>query len=174
MFAVTDGEVPFYSSLIPDFEHCRTLIDNRYKKSIQWIATAEAITRGQDKLTLENTTSFVRESENFLLFARSDLVQHLKDQMKRAKIWISKLQQVGSVNSASALDPFIKEAEEIAIDLRENLDEIVKHVEVFCLCRQVSHGVMVACERCEDWFHIGCIGMSKAQVISATPYFFLA
>lgn len=42
------------------------------------------------------------------------------------------------------------------------LDE---HEPRYCICKNISHGEMIACENkeCEtEWFHFGCVGITKA------------
>lgn len=33
--------------------------------------------------------------------------------------------------------------------------------EAFCICRDTSHGFMIACDDCDEWFHGECIGISE-------------
>ncbi|SCW02229.1 LAFE_0F01816g1_1 [Lachancea fermentati] len=45
--------------------------------------------------------------------------------------------------------------------------------EVYCVCRDVSYGPMIACDnkRCPiEWFHYGCVGLVKAPKASQKWY----
>ncbi len=35
---------------------------------------------------------------------------------------------------------------------------------VYCLCRLPSSGQMIGCDRCEDWYHVDCLGLTPVQV----------
>ncbi|KAF9909659.1 hypothetical protein BX616_011108 [Lobosporangium transversale] len=45
--------------------------------------------------------------------------------------------------------------------------------DVYCICREPYDGVefMVACDRCEEWFHGRCIGMRPQDVKKSTHYY---
>eukprot|EP01103_Thecamoeba_quadrilineata_P011046 TRINITY_DN2554_c0_g2_i1.p1 TRINITY_DN2554_c0_g2~~TRINITY_DN2554_c0_g2_i1.p1 ORF type:complete len:1121 (+),score=243.59 TRINITY_DN2554_c0_g2_i1:54-3416(+) len=34
--------------------------------------------------------------------------------------------------------------------------------ESYCLCHKTIDQVMIACDSCDDWFHVGCVGLSPA------------
>ncbi len=47
----------------------------------------------------------------------------------------------------------------------------------YCYCNGVSYGEMVACdmENCQkEWFHLGCVGLTKAPMKNGAFYFVLA
>lgn len=49
----------------------------------------------------------------------------------------------------------------------EEEDEGNEDTKVYCTCRSVSHGDMVACdnENCEfEWFHWKCVGLTREPV----------
>ena len=38
--------------------------------------------------------------------------------------------------------------------------------EVYCLCRRISYGEMIACDNRDcpiEWFHLGCVGLTTAN-----------
>ena len=45
---------------------------------------------------------------------------------------------------------------------------IVADEEVYCICKQVSYGEMIACENKEcliEWFHMECVGLSETPSV---------
>jgi hypothetical protein len=146
----------------------RNFIENRFVKSKEWIAKGEGILSGkEEKLSLDDTISFVKTGEKLLLFACPDVVQSLKEHIRKAKQWMAKLEKLDDqkTSSAGALEELLQEAKTFMIDVSSHIDSMVQVTQVYCLCRHPSHGVMVGCDLCGDWLHINCIGMTKAQVI---------
>ena len=94
-------------------------------------------------------------------------MQMLKDHIKKVRNWIFKLERLErGATSVTALNELLPEAENFLIDISPNVDSILHVTQVYCFCRLPFHGVMVGCDTpgCEDWLHIDCIGMTKAQV----------
>jgi hypothetical protein len=154
----------------------RRLIERRYQNSLEWQQKVESILREKScRLSLEETQVVLKESDESLLFVYPDLIHSLKDQIKRAKAWIHKLEKPatdGNGGSTGALVPIttkeleeiLPETENICIDLTSHISNILQHTKVYCLCREASHGMMLGCDKCEDWCHISCIGLTKTQV----------
>ena len=48
--------------------------------------------------------------------------------------------------------------------LLSDMDRIDPNEPVYCICRQIAYGEMIACdnEECEiEWFHYSCVNLSK-------------
>ena len=98
-----------------------------------------------------------------------DGVDELRGVCRSAKEWIAKFDQIVENRSNSdlnneSLTNFIAEAESLPIDLSEHTETIKQMTRTYCLCRNQHYGEMVQCDGCEDWFHLPCIGVSRAQV----------
>lgn len=39
---------------------------------------------------------------------------------------------------------------------------------VFCICRRGEFGIMIECKHCAEWFHIGCVKITKARAAEMT------
>lgn len=152
----------------------RKLIERRYQNSLDWSNKVHKIlTVKSCRVPLEDTQLILKESEDSLLFSYQDLIASLKENIKRAKAWTHKLEKSveGSGNGPSLvpittkeLEDILPETENICIDLTPQINNILQHTKVYCLCREASHGMMLGCEKCEDWCHITCFGFTKAQV----------
>jgi hypothetical protein len=143
----------------------RRTIENRCKGTIEWTQQADEIIAGNRKVNLESLIAFIKDGEKMLLFSRGQL-NILKDTQKRAKSWIAKFEKVDiSSVPADTLKKFVDEAAEIPVDLSVYTDPIKQGTEVYCLCRQVYHGLMIGCDVCDDWCHSACLGYTKLHVI---------
>ncbi len=137
-------------------------------KTKEWMEKADLILSGKKKLSLVDMSAFVKTGENVSMFQYSDSLQTLKEHIKKARSWVMKLDRLEqNATSISALEELLPEAEGFMVDIQPNLDAVMQVTKVYCFCRQPFHGIVVGCdaEGCEDWLHISCIGMSKAQVL---------
>ena len=94
--------------------------------------------------------------------------------MKSAGEWISRWETYcgeedgnGGLKGTQVkeLVELLPESEQIkGVDLSEYKDFIERVGQVYCLCRIATHGVMVECEKCREWYHSVCLGLSQSQV----------
>lgn len=158
----------------------RKLIERRYHNSLEWHEkVTKILTIKSCRVSLDDTQLILKESEDSsLLFLYPDLIGSLKENIKKAKLWINKLEKsientTSNTSNSSLLivpitikelEDILPETESICIDLSSQINNILQHTKVYCLCREASHGMMLGCEKCEDWCHISCFGFTKAQV----------
>ena len=45
-----------------------------------------------------------------------------------------------------------------------------KNEDLYCVCRGVSEGDMVACDYCDEWFHLKCIELKKKDIKNIKHY----
>ena len=53
--------------------------------------------------------------------------------------------------------------------LRHHIKPVIKDVEVFCTCclPETDEEVMVACDGCNEWYHVSCEDIPKNVLASA-------
>src|SRR5690606_37696012 len=52
--------------------------------------------------------------------------------------------------------------------LRPSLQRTQESEEVYCWCKQEDNGQpMVCCDRCQNWFHAGCIGIHRKKTLKS-------
>lgn len=157
----------------------RKLIERRYQNSLDWHQKVTDIFNVKScRVSLEDTQLILKECDDSLLFVYPDLVQSLKDHIKRAKAWLQKLEKTvdtgregGNVGvtgsttiSTTELDKIMPETETICVDLSAQINTLLQHTKVYCFCRKGYHGMMLGCEKCDDWYHTTCLGYTKIQV----------
>ena len=50
---------------------------------------------------------------------------------------------------------------------------LMRFVSVYCICRQPAGDIpMLACDGCDEWFHLVCVGVTEAQAEMVRFYFF--
>ena len=101
------------------------------------------------------------------------LLQELRNEIKKAKLWISKYERSGfeqNMASNEVLDQLVAETKMINVNLDEYTDAIVQIRKTYCLCRNLYFGDMVGCDLCDEWYHFQCIGINNAQVEKCDKY----
>ena len=149
----------------------RKLIERRYNNAISWKKkVSEILTDKSKRVSLDDTQAIVKETDESSLFFYPELIQLLKENIKKAKIWLGKLEKTEGNNAVSIttqeLEAILPETENICIDISAKINNILQAARVYCLCREPSHGMMLGCDTCDEWFHFTCLGISKIQVIS--------
>jgi hypothetical protein len=102
------------------------------------------------------------------------LLHDLRAELKRGKNWYSRLQATGADKGAAVaadvLEPLLQEIDTICVDFSEQKNSLEQGTLRYCFCRQAYHGQMIGCEECDDWFHLTCIGITKAQADKIDKY----
>ncbi|KAA6373327.1 MAG: hypothetical protein EZS28_031147 [Streblomastix strix] len=42
---------------------------------------------------------------------------------------------------------------------------------IHCFCKQRDNGLMIQCEKCQNWFHLKCVGLTKAMMRAYEHWF---
>jgi hypothetical protein len=160
----------------------RKLIEVRYQNSLDWQQkVTDLLNIKSCRVSLEETQLILKESDDSLLIIYPELLMSLKDHIKRAKAWIQKLEKtVDSTSSGNGngtrggggtipittqeLEEIMPETETICVDLTTQINNLLQHTKVYCFCREGFHGMMLGCEKCDDWYHTTCLGYTKIQV----------
>jgi hypothetical protein len=43
--------------------------------------------------------------------------------------------------------------------------------QLFCLCKKRANNLMIQCDKCDEWFHFGCVGMTKEKAKNLDSYY---
>lgn len=138
-----------------------------------WIQLSKAIIADETKLGIEALQAHIKVGEK-LPFPNQALLGPLKAYCREAYAWISKYEEYcgeddgkGGVvkQQLNALIELLPSSSTIkGVDLSEYLGYIERMTQVYCMCRLSTHGSMIGCDVCSDWFHAPCLGVSAAQM----------
>lgn len=42
---------------------------------------------------------------------------------------------------------------------------------IYCLCNKPEYGLMIECQECWDWFHAGCVNISRGMIWDENPFY---
>lgn len=136
----------------------------------KWKKDAHAALQRSSVLTMDNMKLLIQAADKLDILVPHEQIDLLKVELKKAKLWLNKLNGSGldkGLAMTEDLEKLVPEAENILIDLTGPLDSILQVTKTYCFCRQSFHGNMVGCDDCEEWYHLHCIGLSKAQVCTS-------
>lgn len=138
-----------------------------------WFQQSKAIIAGETKLEIEALQAHIKAGEK-LPFANQSLLVTLKAYSREAYAWIAKYEEFcgeddgkGGVvkQHLDALVRLLPTSSSIkGVDLSEYIGYIERTTQVYCMCRLSTHGSMIGCDVCSDWFHAPCLGVSAAQM----------
>jgi hypothetical protein len=98
-------------------------------------------------------------------------VVRLRAHWKAAKALVSRLQNQAELSGFTGnSEATISEAELIAADLSESMALVQQAIQSYCLCRLSSHGEMIGCDLCGDWYHYSCVGITPIQAEKIEKY----
>ncbi|KAH3680329.1 hypothetical protein WICMUC_000396 [Wickerhamomyces mucosus] len=101
-------------------------------------------------------------------------------EIRQSEEWVRRLKRMfGKVNApfnvmkqhlTTLLDQasFAMQVDDIYIKSDENNDK--EHKTHYCLCRRSESGTMIACERCNEWYHCKCLKVGRGKMKGVDKY----
>jgi len=119
----------------------------------------------------------VSEMESILTFSRSiplaensSFVSHVTNLLKKSATWKAEVKAVMCLKGPVApapLEALLRAARRIPVILQEDelrLEAVLNdNGRPWCVCRGLTDGFMVSCDKCSEWFHGGCVGVSEGD-----------
>lgn len=155
---------------------CRSVIEDEFNKTKKWLALYNQVISGvseQSKLKLIDVKELVSKSEKLVLKSRGEISFLLKT-LHNYDDWQISFERSGAstglCNSSCDLSNIIAEGKKLDIDVSNQLDILYSASKSYCICRLHYYGDMIGCDRCDDWFHLSCVGLTQAQIQNVEEY----
>ena len=62
---------------------------------------------------------------------------------------------------------FVKHPNDLAIEVVPSEPH-----QLYCICRTADESNMIGCDKCEEWYHFGCVGIDISQILDIESYEF--
>lgn len=151
----------------------RDALTDQLKQVFDWANLSDSLLAGRTSETVEKLQQHVKLGEK-LHFNFAPITALLKAALRDANTWISKYEELcgeddgnGGVSNMriKELMELLPASESIkGVDLSDYTSYIQRVGEVYCVCRIATHGVMIECEHCSDWYHNECLSLSSQQI----------
>ncbi|KAG1711443.1 hypothetical protein DVH05_008695 [Phytophthora capsici] len=163
------------------------IVMDEAKKARIWLSKLKKrlralMTKGVGRLSINAARSLVEEGAARSLVEEGEdiaidmpVFDFLKEHLEIASDWEARVLASGIetgqarvANLLALLNEY--ECARLVIDLDMHRDVLKTATERYCICRQPFDGLMIGCDYCDDWFHDGCIGMSKEKAEKVEHY----
>ncbi|KAL3674791.1 hypothetical protein V7S43_000719 [Phytophthora oleae] len=154
------------------------IVMDEAKKARIWLSKLKKrlralMTKGVGRMNINAARSLVEEGEDIAI--DMPVFDFLKEHLEIASDWETRVLASGIetgqarvANLLALLNEY--ECARLVIDLDMHRDVLKTATERYCICRQPFDGLMIGCDYCDDWFHDGCIGMSKEKAEKVEHY----
>eukprot|EP00522_Entomoneis_paludosa_P015451 CAMPEP_0172443972 /NCGR_PEP_ID=MMETSP1065-20121228/4143_1 /TAXON_ID=265537 /ORGANISM="Amphiprora paludosa, Strain CCMP125" /LENGTH=1927 /DNA_ID=CAMNT_0013194385 /DNA_START=54 /DNA_END=5837 /DNA_ORIENTATION=- len=151
------------ASFPPDNETVAN-IRNLTEKCNQWIESTASALESDEKIPFSEAKIMLEEGNRLGILSKE--LRALRNGVKAARSWSNKLKKL-SPDQAQAKSNLVQilldEYEDMMISLPEEHKRLSHSVKNYCLCRRPFEGFMVKCEKCNDFYHGACVGISQAR-----------
>ncbi|TPX44179.1 hypothetical protein SeLEV6574_g04654 [Synchytrium endobioticum] len=121
----------------------------------------------------------LKEYEDFPI--RLEALPVLRQEVKNTDEWVGKTRKsmlsarVNTNTTPTQAPPSLQEyLDEIQNSIKACCNNVGTHDEngtpIFCICRLPENGIMVECDVCKEWYHIGCVKVPKKLAETSDEY----
>ena len=97
----------------------------------------------------------------------------LKETLQQGKAWLSEVKRSGIERGEASVDQLqqlLEDSKTIKMDLGKHTAILQQATRLYCLCRAPFDGLMIACDKCEDWFHTACVNITQKALRKIGKY----
>ena len=134
------------------------------QKCDSWVRTASEALQAEDKLPLHEAKALLEEGNR--LGVLSNELRTLRNGVKTARTWANKVKKCKPDQAQTQfkiVKSLLDEYDNLIVSLPEEYKRLCYGLKNYCICRRPYEGFMIKCEKCEDWFHGPCVGVSQAR-----------
>jgi hypothetical protein len=146
-------------------------LKEEWERVNKWLEASTVILSRQKKPTIDDLKALIKEGEKMCVLTPD--LETLRDHYRVAKSWLAKLHQTGvdkGTATVESLQVLLPEADSLHVDVTAETSMIQQATCMYCLCRASASGLMVECDSCTEWYHLACVGLSKAQADRVVEY----
>ncbi|KAJ0811132.1 putative transcription factor & chromatin remodeling JmjC-ARID family [Helianthus annuus] len=138
-----------------------------------WRVRASKLLKGSQKPSIYQVQRILKEGHTINI-ALEDYYWHRLETMKQISLqWAMKAKKVSADSGALELPKvfeLIAEGENIPVHFDKELKLLRERSMLYCICRKpYDQRPMIACDKCDEWYHFDCIRLSWAPKTYICP-----
>ncbi|KAL6986236.1 hypothetical protein U1Q18_019604 [Sarracenia purpurea var. burkii] len=138
-----------------------------------WRVRANKLFRDPQKPVIQQIQRHLKEGLALSIPLEDRFWQKLSDVKQICTQWADKARKVSMDSGALGLDKvfeLIVEGENLPVHFEKELTLLRDRSMLYCICRKpYDQRAMIACDRCDEWYHFDCINLSSAPKIYICP-----
>ncbi|KAJ3078765.1 hypothetical protein HK102_004251 [Quaeritorhiza haematococci] len=75
----------------------------------------------------------------------------------------------GGLNGESSADGNGQKTPQVKVEAEDAIRAVKKNAK-FCICRSPEEGFMIQCDLCSEWYHLGCMRITRKEARQQTRY----
>ncbi|XP_068645556.1 lysine-specific demethylase JMJ17 isoform X2 [Aristolochia californica] len=128
-----------------------------------WKLRVIKLLEGSNKPSIEQILHLLDEGTAINISSQDYYMKKLTEVKHLGLQWASLAKKVASDSERLELDRIfnlIREGENLPIYFEKELKLLRVRTELYCICRKpYDHKPMIACDRCDEWYHFDCISL---------------
>ncbi|KAL3619294.1 hypothetical protein CASFOL_036864 [Castilleja foliolosa] len=138
-----------------------------------WKIRAEKLLDSAEKPTLQQIQNHLKEGLAMNILPEDYFTQKLTKLRNMALQWAETAKKVSVDGGMLGLDKvfqLISEGESLPVSCAKELKLLRDRSMLYCICRKpYDRRAMIACDKCDEWYHFDCVKISSAPKIYICP-----
>ncbi|VFQ70792.1 unnamed protein product [Cuscuta campestris] len=138
-----------------------------------WRVGALKLMDGPQKPTAQHIRQHLKKGISIGVSTKDYLRQRLTEAHDIGTEWANTAKKVAADGGALGLDKvfnLISEGENLAVNCENELKLLRDRCLLYCICRRpYDERAMIACDKCDEWYHFDCIQLSSLPKIYICP-----
>ncbi|XP_052209867.1 lysine-specific demethylase JMJ17 isoform X2 [Diospyros lotus] len=138
-----------------------------------WRVRANKLLGGLKRPTIQHIQQHLKEGLTISIPSEDHFWQKLTGVKHNCIQWIEKAKEVSTDCGALGLDKvfeLIAEGKNLPVNVERELKLLRDRSMLYCICRKPDdQKPMIACDKCDEWYHFACIKLTSAPKIFICP-----